>query len=386
MGNKQYGLKIPSNVICGCGSIKELIKIIQKAKATRIGLFVDPAVLKLNIVNDLLQQLESNFKQVVVIDDIKSEPEDWQVKNVYHKIKDKKIELLAAIGGGSVMDTAKIVAVMLTNIRYENDLTDTTLIEKPAVPLVAVPTSSGTGSEATPNSIILFPEKKIKIGVVHEYFLPLQVILDPELTISLPPSVTAATGLDAFCHCIETYISKKSNYICEMFSLQGIKLIGQNLREAYTNGENIEAREKMLLAAFYGGVAISCSSTVAVHALSYPLGGRYRIPHGVSNAILLPYVMKYNMGSIGEKATSIAKAMCIDTSNLSQEQIGAKVVEEIFRLTEDLNIPSNLKHFGINSADITLLANSASQVTRLLDQNPKKMSLDDITAIYGQVL
>jgi alcohol dehydrogenase class IV len=171
-----------------------------------------------------------------------------------------------------------------------------------------------------------------------------------------------------------------------MFSLQGIKLISENLREAYTNGNNIEAREKMLLAAFYGGVAISCSSTVAVHALSYPLGGRYRIPHGVSNAILLPYVMKYNMGSIGEKATSIAKAMCIDTSNLSQEQIGAKVVEEIFRLTEDLNIPSNLKHFGINSADITLLANSASQVTRLLDQNPKKMSLDDITAIYGQVL
>ena len=148
----------------------------------------------------------------------------------------------------------------------------------------------------------------------------------------------------------------------------------------------MQAREKMLLAAFYGGVAISCSSTVAVHALSYPLGGRYKIPHGVSNAILLPYVMKYNMDSIGEKAAFIAKAMCIDATDLSQGQIGMKVVEEIFRLTKDVNIPPSLKAFGVNPTDITLLTDSASQVTRLLDQNPKKMSLDDITTIYRQVL
>jgi len=162
MTKTQYKLKIPGNVICGCGSLMLLTQVIQNTKATRIGVIIDPAVLKLDIVNVLLQQLRTNFKQVSVIDDITSEPEDWQVKNVYHKIKDKKIELVAAIGGGSVMDTAKIVAVMLTNENYRNNLTDINLIEKPGVPLVAVPTSSGTGSEATPNSIILFPDKKNK--------------------------------------------------------------------------------------------------------------------------------------------------------------------------------------------------------------------------------
>lgn len=176
------------------------------------------------------------------------------------------------------MDTSKIISVMMTNPGYYDDLTDQSKIVNRGAPLLVAPTSAGTGSEATPNAIVLIPEKKLKVGVVHPYFLPCRVLLDPELTKSLPKSVTASTGVDAFCHCIETYISRKTNPFARVFGLKGIELISKYLRRAYEDGSDMEARENMLLAAFYGGVAITASSTVAVHALSYPLGGTYRHP------------------------------------------------------------------------------------------------------------
>lgn len=381
-----YTLSLPQAVISGPGCIHRLTELIQAEGKNNIALFADMGAMKSGSIDTVIRELEDAFETVTLVTNVPPEPEDRQVREIFEQVRDCGAEAIVAIGGGSVMDTTKIIAAMLTNPDYYDDLTDKEKIVNRGAPLFVAPTSAGTGSEATPNAIVLIPEKKLKVGVVHPYFLPYKVILDPELTRSLPQSVTAATGLDAFCHCIETYISRKTNPFARLFSLKGLELVSRYLRRAYADGNDMEARENMLLAAFYGGVAITASSTVAVHALSYPLGGSYRIPHGISNAILLPFVMRYNMDAIEDCVPAIAAAMGISGESLTVKQLGERVVEEIFSLCRDVKIPDSLKPFNVPAEDLEFLTVSASEVHRLLDQNPKTMSLDDIRQIYRQLL
>lgn len=383
---KNYTLRVPETVISGVGCISELPGLIQAAGKENIAVFADGGALRSGAIDGTLEELKRSCARVTVVNDVPPEPEDGQVREIFDRVKGCGAELIVAIGGGSVMDTAKMISVMMTNSDYYDDLTDQSKILHRGAPLLVAPTSAGTGAEATPNAIVLIPEKKLKVGVVHPFFLPTTVLLDPMLTKSLPQPVTAATGLDAFCHCIETYISRKTNPFAQTFALQGLKLISENLRRAYADGSDMEARGNMLLAAFYGGVAITSSSTVAVHALSYPLGGSFRIPHGVSNAILLPFVMEYNMDAIPQYVVPIAQAMGIDTQGLSAEETGKEIVKAIFALTSDMKIPNSLKEFGVREEDLEFLTESASNVHRLLDQNPKDMSLDDIRSVYRQLL
>ena len=273
---------------------------------------------------------------------------------------------------------------MAKNPRYQDNLLDASHCCE-GLPTILCPPRRGR-ARRTPNAIVVVPEKELKVGIVHEYFIPDVVILDPEMTESLPPAVTAATGLDAFCHAIECFISKKANAFSDLYALKAINLIMKYLRRAYENGEDMEARENMLLAAFYGGLSIASSSTVAVHALSYPLGGKYRIPHGISNAILLPYVMEYNADQVLDKFREVAVAMGLDIAGKDDEGIGKMVVQEIFQLTRDLNIPNDLKQYGIDEGDLEVLTNSAAEVTRLLNNNPKEMTKEDIRDVYLKLL
>lgn len=379
-----YHLQLPDCVHSGVGSVWHLTELLHGY--TSIGLIVDRGVFSNPILTALREKLAQIVERIALITDVPPEPEEGQVRDLFAQLESTGCEVIVAIGGGSVMDTAKLLSVMLTNPHYRNDLTVKENIHYPGVKLITVPTSAGTGSEATPNAIVLIPEKKVKVGIVHPYFLPSAVILDPELTVTMPPSVTAATGVDAFCHCIETYISKKTNPFAQMFALEGLRLITANLRKAYNNGSDMQAREAMLLAAFYGGVAISASSTVAVHALSYPLGGSYRIPHGISNAILLTPVMRYNMDALGEMIFPIAEAMGIRVDGKSVAALEKEVISAISSLVQDVNIPDRLTGFGVKLDDVDFLTESASQVHRLLDQNPKTMTKEDIRKIYSELL
>lgn len=378
---KLYSLQTPGKVISGAGAIDRLCAELKAAGTEFVGLFVDKGVGANQLVKELVASLKAELRSVTVVDCVPPEPEEGDVKRAFAELEGAECDAIVAIGGGSVMDTAKFVSVMLKNPEFRDDLTDKEAIQTRGVPLYAVPTSAGTGSEATPNAIVLLPEKKLKVGVVHDFFLPECVILDARLTVSMPRSVTASTGIDAFCHCIETLISKKSNPFAEIFALKGLRLITDNLRRAYRDGSDIEARSGMLLAALYGGVAISASSTVAVHALSYPLGGSYRIPHGVSNAVLLAPVMRYNVDAIGDKLPAIAEAM-----RITEGDPGEQVIKEITALVRDVGIPEKLTDLGITADDLEFLTVSASEVHRLLDQNPKAMSLEDIRSIYRSLL
>ncbi|MCB2358723.1 iron-containing alcohol dehydrogenase [Clostridium estertheticum] len=381
-----YSIGMPRKVFSGLDSILKIEEIIKMCGAKKVVLITDKGVFNAGILEKPLEVLRSLNVEINIISDVPTEPEKKQVMQIFKEANEFKADLIIAIGGGSVMDTTKLVAVLMKNEGYRENILDTSLIIENGVKTVMVPTSSGTGAEVTPNAIVIIPEEELKVGIVTDKFIGDYVILDPQMTKSLPPHITASTGIDAFCHCIECFISKKSNPISDIFALKGINLISKYIRRAYINGNDMEARENMLLAAFYGGLSISSASTVAVHALSYPLGGKYRIAHGVSNAMLLPYVMEFNANSILDKLIIVANEMDIDVAGLSKEEIGKKVISEIYLLVKDLKIPSDLTKFGITKEDIETLVDAAAKVTRLLNNNPKEMTRDDMKNIYMKLL
>ena len=380
-----YRMRPPGDVLSGRGSLERIGELASKYRPESVVLLVDGNVRKNGGADRLTALLSASCAKLCVVSDIPVEPETGQVKELFARFGELQADLIVAMGGGSVLDSAKMISVLLRNPAYLENLLDAGLIEKRGVPLIAVPTSAGTGSEATPNSIVVVPEQKLKVGVVHPFFIPDSVILDPETTLSLPAHVTAATGLDAFCHAIECFISKKSNPFSDLYALEAIRLVARSLFNAYNDGADIGAREDLLLAAFYGGMCIASSSTVAVHALSYPLGGRYRIPHGLSNAILLPWVMEFNRDAVVGKFAEVAGAMGIPPG-ADAEETSKRAVEGIFSLVRSLGIPSTLRELGVGTDDLDEIVAAAMKVTRLLDNNPKPVSPGDARSIYMKLL
>ncbi|WP_386691767.1 MULTISPECIES: iron-containing alcohol dehydrogenase [unclassified Lonepinella] len=383
-----YSLFNPSKVIGGAGNLSQIADVIKGYNATNVVLITDEGVFKAGLINKPKQLLEQAGIGVHIISNVPPEPPISAVNEIFEQSVKCNAEAVIGLGGGSAMDTAKLVALMLNN--KDIALTEVTSGAKKFVhrslPTLMIPTTSGTGSEATQNSIVLDTERELKIGVVDEKLVASAVILDAELTLSLPKHITANTGIDALCHAIECYISKKSSPFSEMFALKAVELITKNIRTAFNHGTDIQARENMLLGSFLGGACIATSSTVAVHALSYPLGGKYHIPHGLSNAILLPDVMKFNLPVCEEKFANVAFAMGLDVQGLTQRQAAEKMIDELYALIRDLEIKCDLTAVGINEDVLDELSEAALSVKRLLDNNPKPMNKDDIKTIYRKLI
>ncbi|TYG34723.1 iron-containing alcohol dehydrogenase [Lonepinella koalarum] len=383
-----YSLFNPSKVIGGAGSLSQIADVIKGYNATNVVLITDEGVFKAGLINKPKQLLEQAGIGVHIISNVPPEPPISAVNEIFEQSVKCNAEAVIGLGGGSAMDTAKLVALMLNN--KDIALTEVTSGAKKFVhrslPTLMIPTTSGTGSEATQNSIVLDTERELKIGVVDEKLVASAVILDAELTLSLPKHITANTGIDALCHAIECYISKKSSPFSEMFALKAVELITKNIRTAFNHGTDIQARENMLLGSFLGGACIATSSTVAVHALSYPLGGKYHIPHGLSNAILLPDVMKFNLPVCEEKFANVAFAMGLDVQGLTLRQAAEKMIDELYALIRDLDIHCDLNAVGINEDVLDELSEAALSVKRLLDNNPKPMNKDDIKTIYRKLI
>ena len=381
-----YSLLNAGRVNAGPGSIDSLKEVVADFNARNVLIISDKGVAGAGLIARPQALVEEAGASVSIIDDTPPEPSVEQVESILAAAQGTAWDLVIGIGGGSAMDVAKIVAVMLNNDVKLRDLLNKAPIPRRGIPTVMVPTTAGTGSEATPNSIILVPEDELKVGIVSPKLMPDCVILDPQMTLGLPPAITASTGMDALCHAIECYTSKKGNPFSEMIALKAIRLISRSIREAFKNGKNLDARHDMLLGAFYGGMCIAASSTTAVHALAYPLGGKYRIAHGISNAILLPYVMQFNAVGNEAKFRDIAEAMGIDIARLSDAEATQAFIAALFAFNHDLEIPANLKRWNITEADLETLVEGAAKVTRLLDNNPRPMGKDDIRAIYLKLL
>ena len=330
--------------------------------------------------------LEDAQITVHVIHDVPPEPSYEQVQHIYEQAKERACDAIVAIGGGSSMDTAKLVSLMLTNSVSLKEMIKGIKPTVRGVPTVMITTTSGTGSEATPNAIVLVPEEQLKVGIVSDLMICDVALLDPVLTVGLPPHITANTGIDALCHLMECYISKKNNPLSESFSLHGIKLAAKSFRKCYQDPKDLKARELMQVASTFGGIAIASSGTTAIHALSYPLGGRYHIPHGLANAILMPQVMDANKSSCIEKYAVMAKAMELDCNGKSDEECADLFVKELYALNKDLGISLDFKAKGITLDVVDELVESASKVTRLLNNNPKELTRDEMKEIYIKVI
>lgn len=383
-----YQFQTAQNIVAGPNSLQLLGEKLNLlgVEVTSALIVTQPPMVDLGFVEKIVSQLAAKGILVDINTNILPEPTLENIEQVFEATASKNYDVLIGIGGGSVLDTTKILSVLKTNNASVEQLLGTDLVAKPGVPTILIPTTSGTGAEVTPNAIVTLPDQELKVGIVSKYLLPTLVILDPVLTLKLPKPITAATGMDAFTHSLESFISTKANPISDMFALESIRLISSSIVEAYQNGESIEAREKMLVGSMYGGMALTSAGTAAVHALAYPLGGKYKIPHGVANSMLLPHVMKFNMDAITDRLALVAEPMGISVQGLSNSQLAEKVVEKIIEWTNVLEIPQDLKNYGVKEEELPEISVSASQVTRLLNNNPKKLSLADIEAIYRELL
>jgi alcohol dehydrogenase len=296
----------------------------------------------------------------------------------------KKCDGVVGIGGGSAMDLAKAIAVLAANKGKAEDYLGLNKVPGPGLPKIMVPTTAGTGSEVTFTAVFIRKKLKKKEGMNSPYLYPELALLDPELTLTLPPHPTAATGIDALCHAIESYTSINASPMSELLSLEAIRLISDNLRTAVHDGTNIEAREAMLLGSLYAGLGLANAGVTAVHSLSYPLGGKYGISHGLANTIMLPRVMAFNLPGAQEKFVDIAEIMGEIVDDLPLREAAYLAVEAVEALIEDCGIFTTLEELGIPEEDFPELAKTAITVARPLANNPCKMTPEEMVEIYQE--
>ena len=381
-----YQVKIPSCSYGGEGSIEKIKEIIAKEKSQKVVVFSDEGIKATGLLGILTEKLDETGIQYHVFTDCKPEPTYGQVEAVVDMVQGQECDLIIGLGGGSVMDAAKLASVLKgASYTIKDLMNDPTQAEK-KVKTVMIPTTCGTGSEATCNAIVAVPEEKSKKGIVNDNMIPDYVILDAQMIAKLPKAIVAATGVDALAHVVECFTSQKATPFSDCYALEGAKLIFANIREAYNNPDNMDAKNKMLIGAYYGGIAITGSGTTAVHALSYPLGGKFHIAHGVSNAILFAHVMKFNKDACAERLAVLCDAINPAYAEKTVEEKADYVIDQIADIVKVTNIPTDLTQYGVTMDDLDFLVTAGSQQQRLLVNNMKELSLDDIRNIYLKVV
>lgn len=379
---KTQVLPVPPTFI-GWGSLAEINTILKGHNAQSILVIADPALITLKVINPLLQLLDKDGISYTIYSDLIPEPTVESAQKAIDFGRKNAYDLVIGFGGGSALDITKLVAVFTKNpgpIAEYLNLNSMRTIEEKGIPKILIPTTSGTGTEVTNISVLSLPSTKDV--VVHNYLLADAAIVDPALTASLPPKVTAATGADALTHAIEAFISVNANPYSDGLALQAIRLISSSLKEAVSNGNNKEARSQLAYGSYIAGMAFFNAGVGAVHALAYPLGGQFHLAHGDSNAVLLPYVLKYIQNSCSKKLAEILHAIDNSPINTSENEAAEKCIELLAQLMADIGIPLNLDDFGIPPAAAKDLAADAVFQKRLLARCPATLEEKDILFIY----
>ncbi|MBD8521727.1 iron-containing alcohol dehydrogenase [Lysinibacillus fusiformis] len=367
----------------GWGCLNQLLPEVERFKATNILIVTDPFLKELGLADKVQQPLLSKGYATTIYTDIAPEPPLAIGEKLVDFTRKHQFDLVIGLGGGSALDLAKLAAVLAVHDGKVADylnLTGIKALEQKGLPKILIPTTSGTGSEVTNISVLSLDTTKDV--VTHDYLLADSAIVDPELTISLPPKVTAATGVDALTHAIEAYVSVNANEVTDALALQAIRLISGSIRTAVLEGENKQARSDMSYGSYLAGLAFFNAGVAGVHALAYPLGGQFHIAHGDSNAVLLPYVMGYIRQSCEKRMKDILDAMGVSSAYLSQEEASYKCVDVLQQLVQDVNIPSTLKGFNIPEEALEQLTDDATKQTRILARSPMLLEREDINAIY----
>jgi alcohol dehydrogenase class IV len=314
-------------------------------------------------------------------DSVEAEPSVSSFNAVLARAQAFRPDAVIGLGGGSALDVAKLVAALLDGKQKIGDVFGIGLVESRDTLLVCIPTTAGTGSEVSPNAILLDHADEMKKGVVSPWLVPDAAFIDAELTLSVPPAVTAATGLDALTHCIEAYTNKFAHPVVDAWAIEGVGLIASSLADAVREPSHLVAREKMALGSLYGGLCLGPVNTAAVHALSYPLGGRYHVAHGHANAILLPHVTRFNIPAAPARYAAVALALGAAQA-ASDEATAEAGIAQLWHLIDATGLEISLSALGINENDTPQLAAAGLGVTRLMKNNPRSMSQQDAEAIY----
>lgn len=378
----RFTFQAPANILFEPGASRKIDELVASYGARRVMLVTDKGVRGAGLTKGAEASLAAAGTEVSVFDDVVADPPSHVVEAAVAACQNNKIELVLSIGGGSALDTAKLVAYLAKTPDRLEDIYGVGLAKGKRLPLLLAPTTAGTGSEVTPIAIVTTPTTEKK-GVVSPVLIPDWAILDPELTLGLPASVTAATGIDAMVHAIEAYTSKhKKNPMSDQLARQALGLLSANVRRVCQNGSDLEARSQMLLGSMLAGMAFANAPVAAVHALAYPIGAIFHVPHGLSNALVLRHVLEFNLQAAEALYAELADIVKPGLRG-SQAERARAFIDEMTAIGRDCQVPRSLAAVGIGRDDLKKLAEDAMKQTRLLVNNPRELTLEDAYAIYS---
>ncbi|WP_246229337.1 iron-containing alcohol dehydrogenase [Sphingobacterium shayense] len=381
MMSQQQILRVnfPGKLIFGNGVLTTLQQDVKRANFRHVLLLTITPLLEQ--LSELICELEADGVNVQVDTSVVQEPTFSDLNRVVEKYKSETIDLVIGIGGGSVLDVAKLAAAQLKSNQTLPEIVGNGLLKDRKIALYLGPATAGTGSEVSPNAILVDHENQKK-GIISPYLVPDAVYVDPSLTLGVPSAITAATGLDAFTHCLEAFTNKFSQPFIDMYAFQGMKLIAENIVRAVTNGDDIQARNQVAMGSLLGGFCLGPVNTAGVHALSYPLGSMFHLPHGLSNALLLPYVMEFSYSASPSKYAQAAIALGCK-QELTDELTARAGIQKVRQLIQECGIPTRLREVNIPREAIPKMAEDAMKITRLLVNNPREITLNDALSIFN---
>lgn len=371
------------NIVFGDGAVARIGSLTAARGWSRVVMVTDPGLIKLGLIAPSLEALEGAGLDVAVYSDVQADPPESVVHAATKVAVDHRADSVIGFGGGSSLDVAKLVALLAVGSEQLPAVYGVGNAKGPRLPLILVPTTAGTGSEVTPIAIVTTGASQ-KMGVVSPVLLPDVALLDPELTLGLPPAVTAATGVDAMVHAIEAYASASANNnpVSRALACEALRLMGGAIEKAVHDGSNRAARADMLLGSMLAGQAFANSPVAAVHALAYPIGGHFHIPHGLSNALVLPYVLRFNAETAGHVYAEIAPIVFPEIAEIGTQARGAAFADGLAALSARCGLQPRLRDVGIPESAIEMLATDAMKQTRLLVNNPRPVTHADALAIY----
>lgn len=378
--NRTFSYELPTKIEFGAGVAGRVAERVEGCDGRKALLVADPGALAAGVVDKVTEAFEKASIPYVLFSDIEPEPDAKGIVEAVELARSEGCDAVVGVGGGSALDSAKAIAVMLNNEGHIRDYAGQNLVPKPGVPMIAMPTTAGTGSEVTIWSVISEKDRKIKYGVGSPYTTATVALCDPELTLTLPPHITASTGMDALAHALESYVNKTTQPISEALSIRAMELVARSLRTAVVAGENLQARSDMLLASLLAAMAFNPTRLGIAHALVMPIGANYKIPHSVGVAILLPEVMRFNLIGNLDKFVTIARIFGESTDGLPKRDAAELSVKAIRRFSEDLGIPDGLGRYGVEDDLLYDLAKEGI-VTGNIPVNPRTPTVEDLVGI-----
>lgn len=372
-------IHFPGKLVFGNGCLQQLpMELIALSCKKVLIITIEPLLPQ---IENIKQKLEAEGIGVFTDTSVVQEPGFKEFELVMQTASAINPDAVLGIGGGSVLDVAKLVAAQLNNTQTLAEIVGIGQLKGRNRKLICIPATSGTGSEVSPNAILVDEVDNQKKGIISPYLVPDVVLVDPMLTISVPAAITAATGLDALTHCLEAYTNKFAQPFIDMYAFEGMRLIAANIVQAVTDGNDTIAREQVAMGSLLGGFCLGPVNTAGVHALSYPLGSTFHLAHGLSNALLLPYVMKFNIPAAPAKYAKVALALGVEPQ-ATDLQTAEKGVEKIKMLIKACGVPARLRDVGIPESAIGKMAEDTLKITRLLKNNPRPVTYQDAVDIY----